>query len=89
MSRATDSEALRGRLRTNDDRVYAEYTKICLRRIWPTVSWSCQMSDNLHVFPDQSSFATKMQYQNLTHWIYTEIGQRRFRASMLGLPYEI
>ena len=47
------------------------------------------MSDNLHVFPDQSSFATKMQYQNLTHWIYTEIGQRRFRASMLGLPYEI
>ena len=83
------AEALRGRLRANDDYVYGEYTQICLRRIWPTVSWSCQMSDNLHMFPGQSSFATQMQYQNLTHWIYTEIGQRRFRASMLGLPYEI
>jgi hypothetical protein len=47
------------------------------------------MSDTLHMFPDQSSFATQMQYQNLNHWMHTDIGQRRFRAAMLGLPYEI
>jgi p-hydroxybenzoate 3-monooxygenase len=83
------AEALRGRLRANDDRIYADYTAICLRRIWPTVAWSCQMSDTLHMFPDQSSFTTQMQYQNLNHWMHTETGQRRFRTAMLGLPYEI
>ena len=37
------AEALRGRLRTNDDRVYAEYTKICLQ---------AHMADRLVVVPD-------------------------------------
>jgi len=83
------AEALRGRLRGNDDRMFADYTRICLRRVWPTVHWSCQMSDTLHMFPEQPSFATQMQYQNLDHWMNTEIGQRRFRTAMLGLPYEV
>ena len=83
------AEALRRRLKANDDRVYGDYSKICLRRIWPTVAWSCQLSDTLHMFPEQPSFTTQMQYQNLRHWIYTDIGLSRFRTAMLGLPYEI
>ncbi len=41
------------------------------------------------MFPHQSSFSTQMQYQSLNHWMHTEIGQRRFRTAMPGLPYEI
>ena len=83
------AEALRGRLKANDDRIFNDYSKICLRRIWPTVAWSCQMSDTLHIFPEQTSFATQMQYQNLRHWMETDIGLSRFRKAMLGLPYEV
>jgi p-hydroxybenzoate 3-monooxygenase len=83
------AEALRSKIKGGNDKILGQYEKICLKRIWPTVNWSCTMSDNLHMFPDQSSFATQMQYQNLRHWVHTEIGQRRFRTAMLGLPYEI
>ena len=31
------AESFRGRLKSNDDRIYNDYSKICLRRIWPTV----------------------------------------------------
>ncbi len=83
------AEALRSCLKTGDSRIFQEYTQICLRRIWPTVHWSCSMSDTFHVFPGQTEFDTRMQYQRLNHWMHTEVGARRFRASMLGLPYEI
>jgi p-hydroxybenzoate 3-monooxygenase len=83
------AEALRSKLRDGNDRILEDYSQICLKRIWPTVHWSCTMSDNLHMFPYQSDFDTQMQYENLRHWMCTEIGQRRFRAAILGLPYEI
>jgi p-hydroxybenzoate 3-monooxygenase len=83
------AEALRSKLRDGDDRILGDYSKICLKRIWPTVHWSCTMSDNLHMFPHQSRFATQMQYENLQHWMHTDIGRQRFRTAMLGLPYDI
>jgi p-hydroxybenzoate 3-monooxygenase len=83
------AEAFRRCITSGDSSVLDAYTDICLRRIWPTVHWSCSMSEAFHVFPGQTEFETRMQYQSLNHWANTEIGQRRFRTAQLGLPFEI
>ncbi len=83
------AEALRRCLKAGNTGLMAQYSEICLRRIWPMVHWSCSMSEALHFFPGQTGFETRMQYETLNHWANTEIGRRRFRAAMLGLPYEI
>jgi p-hydroxybenzoate 3-monooxygenase len=83
------AEAFRRCIRSGDRSVLDTYTEICLRRIWPTVHWSCSMSEAFHMFPGQTDFETRMQYQTLNHWANTEIGQRRFRNAQLGLPFEI
>jgi p-hydroxybenzoate 3-monooxygenase len=83
------AEALRRAILEGDNRLYADYTKLCLGRIWPTVHWSCQMAEALHVFPGQTEFDTRRQYETLHHWVETTTGQASFRRSMLGLPYPI
>ena len=83
------AEACRAYLRDGSEHLLSHYSEICLRRIWPTVHWSCQLSDTLHMFPYQTEFDTAMQYRMLEHWAGTELGRRRFRDAQLGLPYEI
>jgi len=79
------AEAFRRCIKSGDESVLDAYTGICLRRIWPTVHWSCSMSEAFHVFPGQTDFETRMQYQTLNHWANTEIGQRRFRNAQSPL----
>ena len=47
------------------------------------------MSEALHLFPGQTAFDTRMQYETLSRWANTEAGRLSFREAMLGLPYEI
>jgi p-hydroxybenzoate 3-monooxygenase len=82
-------EALRRAINEDDERLLDDYPRLCLSRIWPTVHWSCQMAEALHVFPGQSEFETRRQYETLSTWIETEHGQQSMRRSMLGLPYPI
>lgn len=82
------AEAILRHLR-GDDALLADYSRLALRRIWPTVHWSCLMSEALHMFPGQTPFDTRRQYQTLDHWINTEIGRNRFCQAMLGLPYAV
>lgn len=81
------SEAIRALLLDNDDRKLARYTELALGRIWPTVHWSCTMSEAFHIFPGQTEFDTRRQYEVLNFWAYDETGQRVFRNAMLGRPY--
>ena len=81
------SEAIVALLKDNNSELLARYSELALRRIWPTVHWSCLMSEAFHLFPGQSRFDTQRQYQTLNHWAYDENGQRWFRESMLGRPY--
>jgi p-hydroxybenzoate 3-monooxygenase len=83
------AEAIRRYLRNGDSELIDNYSKVCLQRIWPTVHWSCSMSEALHLFPGQTAFDTRMQYETLSRWANTETGRLRFREAMLGLPYEI
>jgi p-hydroxybenzoate 3-monooxygenase len=83
------AEAVRRYLKNGDSQLIDNYSKTCLQRIWPTVHWSCSMSEALHLFPGQTAFDTRMQYETLSRWANTETGRLRFREAMLGLPYEI
>lgn len=81
------SEAILALLRNGNDALLARYGELALSRIWPTVHWSCLMSEAFHLFPGQTPFDTKRQYETLNYWAYDETGQRVFRESMLGRPY--
>jgi p-hydroxybenzoate 3-monooxygenase len=83
------AEAFRAAIQDNDTKVLDSYSEICLRRVWPTVHWSCLMCEAFHMFPGQTDFDTRMQYQTLSQWANTEIGQIRFRDAQLGLPFQI
>ena len=82
------AEAIGRHLRGDDD-LLSRYSELALQRIWPTVHWSCLMSEALHVFPGQTGFDTRRQHMTLDHWINSETGSRRFREAMLGLPYAV
>ena len=81
------SEAIIALLKENDGRKLDRYTELALSRIWPTVHWSCVMSEAFHIFPGQTPFDTRRQYQVLNNWAYDEAGQEVFRESMLGRPF--
>ena len=83
------AETISRYLLKGDSGMLDNYTDLCLRRIWPTVHWSCQMSDALHMFPGQSDFDTQMQYATLKSWTSNPLGLQRFREAMLGLPYQV
>jgi p-hydroxybenzoate 3-monooxygenase len=82
-------EALRRLFCESDATMLDEYSALCLSRVWPTVHWSCQVSETFHVFPGQSDFDTRRQYQTMSYWFEDELGQQSFRRSMLGLPYPV
>jgi len=81
------SEAILALLKDNDASLLERYDALALSRIWPTVHWSCLMSEAFHLFAGQSAFDTRRQYEVLNHWAYDETGQRWFRESMLGRPF--
>jgi p-hydroxybenzoate 3-monooxygenase len=82
-------EALRRAICEGDESMLDEYSTLCLSRVWPTVHWSCQVAEAFHVFPGQSAFDTRRQYETLHHWVETDAGRDSFRRSMLGLPYPV
>jgi p-hydroxybenzoate 3-monooxygenase len=81
------SEAILALLNNNNPEKLSHYGELALKRIWPTVHWSCLMSETFHLFPGQTAFDTKRQYETLNYWAYNENGQRWFRECMLGRPY--
>jgi len=81
------SEAIVALIKDGNENLLGRYTALALERIWPTVHWSCLMSEAFHLFPGQSPFDTARQYQTLNLWAYDETGQRWFRESMLGRPF--
>lgn len=81
------SEAIQALLKQNNRSLLERYSELALQRIWPTVHWSCLMSETFHLFPGQTSFDTRRQYETLNYWAFNETGQRWYRESMLGRPY--
>jgi p-hydroxybenzoate 3-monooxygenase len=82
-------ESLVRALKNGDEELYSQYTELALKRIWPTVHFSCLMSEAFHMFPGQTDFDTRRQYQTLEYWTHTEQGQQYLRSSMLGQPYPV
>jgi p-hydroxybenzoate 3-monooxygenase len=83
------SETIVRYLKHGDSTLLDEYSETCLRRILPTVHWSCEMSNALHMFPGQNEFDTRMQYATLESWVSNPLGQKRFREAMLGQPFQL
>ena len=81
------SEAILALLNDNNAEKLSRYGELALKRIWPTVHWSCLMSEAFHLFPGQTAFDTRRQYETLNYWAYNENGQRWFRECMLGRPF--
>jgi p-hydroxybenzoate 3-monooxygenase len=82
-------EALVQAIKSGDEGLYNQYTELALKRIWPTVHFSCQMSEAFHMFPGQTEFETKRQYRTLEYWTHTEHGRKYLTESMLGQPYPV
>lgn len=83
------AEAIRRNLKSGDTGLIENYSTTCLRRVRSMVHWANRLAETLHTFPGQVAFDLKMQIETLNKWAHTEIGNREFVSSALGVPYEV
>jgi p-hydroxybenzoate 3-monooxygenase len=62
------------------------YSQRALARIWKAERFSWWMTQLLHTFPEQDSFAPRLQQAELQYLISSETAQRQLAENYVGLP---
>jgi p-hydroxybenzoate 3-monooxygenase len=66
----------------------AQYSPICLRRVWKAERFSWWMTSMLHNFPDQDAFSQRIRDTEMDYFLNSEAGKRCIAENYVGLPYE-
>lgn len=66
----------------------AQYSPICLRRVWKAERFSWWMTSMLHNFPDQDAFSQRIRDTEMDYFLNSEAGRRCIAENYVGLPYE-
>lgn len=63
------------------------YSERALARIWKAMRFSWQMTNMLHRFDDEDSFAAQMRKATLNHLATSETARRELAENYIGLPF--
>lgn len=66
----------------------AQYSPICLRRVWKAERFSWWMTSMLHNFPDQDAFSQRIRDTEIDYFLSSEVGKQCIAENYVGLPYE-
>jgi len=80
------SEALLEQYREHRDAGLDDYSRKALARIWKAERFSWWMTSLLHRFPEQDSFALRLQHAELEYLFSSETAQRLLAENYVGLP---
>ncbi len=63
------------------------YSERALARIWKAMRFSWQMTNMLHQFDGEDSFAARMRKATLSHLTQSETARRELAENYIGLPF--
>jgi p-hydroxybenzoate 3-monooxygenase len=74
--------------RTGSQDRLANYSEVCLRRVWKTVRYSTMMTGLLHRFPTHTPFERELQLAELDYIYGSRAAQTSIAEQYTGLPIE-
>lgn len=80
-------QALISALKSNDTTGIDRYSERALARIWKAMRFSWQLTNMLHRFDGEDSFAAQMRKATLLHLSQSETARRELAENYVGLPY--
>jgi len=66
----------------------AQYSSVCLRRVWKAERFSWWMTSMLHRFPDTDAFGQRIQQAELDYLVGSPAARQSLAENYVGLPYE-
>jgi p-hydroxybenzoate 3-monooxygenase len=66
----------------------AQYSSVCLRRVWKAERFSWWMTSMLHRFPDTDAFGQRIQQAELEYLVGSPAARQSLAENYVGLPYE-
>ena len=82
------AQAFRKCYELNDGSLLAEYSEICLRRIWRAQRFSWWMTSMLHRDPLANAFDEKRQLAELEYTVSSSAASQSLAENYVGLPFE-
>lgn len=73
-------------LQKNDHTGVEDYSERALSRIWKAMRFSWQMTEMMHRFDGEDSFAAQMRKATLKHLSQSETARRELAENYIGLP---
>jgi len=67
----------------------AEYSDVCLRRVWKVQQFSWWMTSMLHQFPDATPFDYQRQIADLDYITSSRAAMTSLAEQYVGLPMEV
>lgn len=64
------------------------YSDTCLKRVWQVQRFASMLCENLHLYPDQDNFESKMQLAQLYYLTHSKDAMRSLAESYTGVPVE-
>ena len=83
------ARALKGYYETGKRDGLAEYSAICLRRVWKAQRFSWWMTSLLHRFPDQSPFDAQRRLADLDYVTSSCAAKASLAEQYVGLPQDV
>ena len=80
-------QALISALRSGDTTGIDRYSDRALARIWQAMRFSWQLTNMLHRFDGEDSFAAQMRKASLMHLSQSETARRELAENYVGLPF--
>jgi p-hydroxybenzoate 3-monooxygenase len=82
------SRALEAFYKGKGDERLANYSAICLRRVWYAQRFSWWMTQLLHRFPSESAFDRRRQLSDLDYITHSQAASRSLAEQYVGLPLD-
>ena len=82
------ARALTAFYKQNRGDLLADYSRICLRRVWKVQRFSWWMTQLLHIFPDDCAFDRRRQLAEIDYMTSSRAGAMSWAENYVGLPME-
>jgi p-hydroxybenzoate 3-monooxygenase len=82
------ARALTAFYKENRSDLLADYSRVCLRRVWKVQRFSWWMTSLLHLFEDETPFDRRRQLAEIDYITSSRAGATTWAENYVGLPME-